>query len=749
MISIPDPITRLVPDSSLFEVRTGVEAEGVRVTPDACIARTPHPAVYGNKLTNPYITIDYCEQQVEVISPALVGDENTFNFVSLLREIVQQEAHTSGELLWPFSLPPRLPVHEDDIEIGIFDDSPRGRASRAYREDLAVRYGKKQQLISGVHYNFSFDERLIATLGEHNEVYMKVARNYHRFAWLLVYLLGASPQPSPENPFSVSKRNGSEGYRNHAEIFPDCSSLNNYITSVRRFVEQGLLSAPKELYSPIRLKPKDPQHLLESLEQDGIAYLEIRSVDLNPFEMAGITRLDLAFLHAFVLYLLFAEEPPTYACWLKDADTNVLRAADRGLDPDTVIKSAGGEVSLHQEAVRILEEITELAGKLGLSDDVRAGVEAALNRAQHPTEHLYSARIHELFKDESLFERGIELARGHQAQALRERWLTPGFEDWEMSTQLLIKEAIKRGIRVEPIDAHDNIIKLTDADGRIEYVQQATKTSADSYITPLLMNNKVVTKKILGEAGINVPRGVEFVAKDAEVALRAFVDKPCVIKPKSTNFGQGVTMFEHGADLEALMEATKVALAFDSVIIAEEFIAGKEYRFLVIGGKVAGVLHRAPAQVKGDGVSTIERLVELKNQHPYRSTGYRTPLISIQLGASEREYLARRGYTPASVPARDEVVLLRPNSNISTGGDSYDVTDVVAPYFKAQAEAAARAFHAAFCGVDMIIENLEDECSPWGIIEVNFNPAIHIHSFPMEGKERNIASLVLDTIFQR
>ena len=743
---LPNNIAERAHESGLFSLRIGLECEGVRVTPDARIARTQHPAIFGNKLTNPYITVDYAEQQVEVITPACPTEKQAYDFVRTLREIVEGEAKEQGEFLWPFSLPPRFVDSAKDIEIAHFDDSPRGQASRAYREELARRYGKEQQLISGVHFNFSFDERLLELCGGHNEAYMKVARNYHRYGWLLVYLLGASPDQTGKHPLSVSKRNGREGYRNQEEIYPDCSSLENYVKSVRNFIEQDFLSEPKELYSPLRLKPHDPRRVLESLEEQGITYLEIRSIDLNPFDEAGMALEDIRFMRAFVLYLLLAPEPPTYACWLHDADQNILQVADNGLDPHAQIKLEGAEVPLRKEAQRLVNEIAQLAHELALGDEVEAAVSSVSARAHDPENLLYAARIKRVTAEQGYFEAGVQLGQALQRQALKERWLTPGYEEWEMSTQLLIKEALKRGIVVEPIDVHDNILRLT-RDGRVEYVQQATKTSADSYITPLLMNNKVVTKKVLSEAGINVPEGLEFTRSETKHALRTFVGRPAVVKPKSTNFGQGITIFEQGADFATLCSAAEVAFGFDDVIIVETFVPGLEYRFLVIDGKVAGVLHRAPAQVRGDGVHTISELIAEKNKHPYRSTGYRTPLISIQLGPTELEYLAREHRDGQTIPGEGEVVFLRPNSNISTGGDSIDVTDKVASVFLERAGKAAQAFGAAFCGVDMIIENLDDPHSSWAIIEVNFNPAIHIHSFPMEGSERNIAALVLDTIF--
>ena len=746
-IELDETIARRRGDVALFAIKTGLECEGVRVTEDGHIAPTPHPEIFGNKLKNPYITVDYAEQQVEVISPVLSSEKETYHFMKALRKIVVLEARKSGELLWPLSLPPCVPGCENDIEIAHFDDSERGRASRAYREELARRYGMKKQLISGVHYNFSFSDELLELLGGRNEAYMKVARNYHRYGWLLVYLTGASPSKSPDYPWSISKRNGAAGYRNQAELYADCSSLERYCASVESFIKQGLLSEPKELYASVRLKPYDPHDVLGSLKKEGIAYIELRSLDLNPFELAGIAYDDVLFLHAFVLYLLLKEEAQTYPCWLRDADQNVLRVADGGRDPHLELNWGDERVNVHEAARLIMSEIEHLAQSLGLSRETIDAIERVGQRTEN-TERLYASLIKAGETSEGTIAFGLRYARENLVEAYSERWLTPGFEDWEMSTQLLIEEALKRGIRVEPIDAHDNIIRLIDKNGRIEYVQQATKTSADSYITPLLMNNKVVTKKILDEAGINVPEGIEFTHKESEQALAAFANRPAVIKPKSTNFGQGITIFEHGASRDQLRAAAEFAFSYDDVIIVEKYLPGLEYRFLVIDGEVVGVLHRAPAQVEGDGTHTIAELVEEKNKHPYRSTGYRTPLISIQLGATELAYLAREKRDASTVLAEGEIAFLRPNSNISTGGDSIDVTEDVAPLFKERAAQAALAFGAAFCGVDMIIENLEDASSSWGIIEVNFNPAIHIHSFPMIGKERNIAALILDTVFK-
>jgi glutamate--cysteine ligase len=178
-------------------------------------------------------------------------------------------------------------------------------------------------------------------------------------------------------------------------------------------------------------------------------------------------------------------------------------------------------------------------------------------------------------------------------------------------------------------------------------------------------------------------------------------------------------------------------------VLIETFIPGKEYRFLVVGDEVLGVLHRVPANVIGDGISTIEELVQKKNKDPLRGKGYRTPLETIRLDESAHLYLKQQHLTEKSVPEKDRCVYLRENSNISTGGDSIDYTDKVHETYKALAVAATKAMGATICGVDMMLVATDQPSEPYSIIEVNFNPAIHIHSFPYQGTERKIAAKLL------
>lgn len=320
-----------------------------------------------------------------------------------------------------------------------------------------------------------------------------------------------------------------------------------------------------------------------------------------------------------------------------------------------------------------------------------------------------------------------------------------GYDGLELSTQILIEEALNRGIEVEVLDWNDNFIRLIKED-RVEYIKQATKTSADTYIAPLIMENKEVTKHILREKGICVPNGIS--VKSPEEAMLNFnilKEKDLVVKPKSTNYGEGVVILKQQVSDEDLKNAVKFALEYDDTVMIEDFIEGMEYRFLVINNEVPAILHRVPANVTGDGVKNIEQLVFEKNKDPLRGEGYKTPLEKIKLGYVEKEYLVLQGKDFSYIPQRDETVFLRENSNISTGGDSLDFTDEVSAEYKRIAIEAARAVGAKICGADIIIRNIKEAPNPsnYSVIELNFNPALHIHDFPYKGENRHVEKHVL------
>ncbi|MCX7711397.1 MAG: bifunctional glutamate--cysteine ligase GshA/glutathione synthetase GshB [Clostridia bacterium] len=323
-----------------------------------------------------------------------------------------------------------------------------------------------------------------------------------------------------------------------------------------------------------------------------------------------------------------------------------------------------------------------------------------------------------------------------------------GYERLELSTQALISEAFNRNIEVNILDWDDNFIRLKKGN-KTEYVKQATRTSADTYIAPLIMENKEVTKIVLRENGINVPQGITVQSvSDATKDFNRFFGKNIVVKPKSTNFGKGVIILKDVQSQESYENAVDHALHYDTSVLIEEFIPGKEYRFLVIGDEVAAILHRVPANVIGDGIHTIEELVAEKNKDPLRGKGYVTPLEKIILGDVEKDYLQIHGKTIHYIPQSGETVYLRENSNISTGGDSIDFTDDILDEYKGIAVQAAKAAGAKICGADIIIQDIKaiPNDQNHSIIELNFNPALHIHDFPYQGQNRQVEKKVLDLL---
>lgn len=327
-------------------------------------------------------------------------------------------------------------------------------------------------------------------------------------------------------------------------------------------------------------------------------------------------------------------------------------------------------------------------------------------------------------------------------------FLLPGYEDLEISTQLVIREAIQRKIDWKILDRPENFLQFS-RNGHTEFIKEASKTRLDSYMTFLVMENKTVSKFVLKNAGIRVPEGSSFHTKEeAYQSYSEFRDLKKIIKPVTTNFGIGIEVSESGDAEGEFRRKIDRSFQHSQSIIIEEFVEGPEYRFLVLGGETVAVCNRVPANVKGDGIHSISDLVDKKNEDPRRGIGHRTPLEKIQKKETEREVLESAGWKWDSIPKIGEVVYLRKNSNISTGGDSVDWTDSVNPSFKTIAENAARSVGAAICGVDIISTGIQEQpnANNHAILEINFNPVLYIHDYPYEGKNRGVAGKVLDLL---
>ncbi|MGH2103466.1 sugar-transfer associated ATP-grasp domain-containing protein, partial [Aerococcus urinaeequi] len=183
-----------------------------------------------------------------------------------------------------------------------------------------------------------------------------------------------------------------------------------------------------------------------------------------------------------------------------------------------------------------------------------------------------------------------------------------------------------------------------------EIVKNANITSKDPYIGHYVMENKVVTKALLAEHGIHVPKSLEFNQFDEAMKVAAlYQDKAFVIKPKSTNMGIGISIFKKGATADEFKAALDIAFKEDHTVLIEDFAFGTEYRFYVQEGEVLSIVNRVGANVIGDGLSTVEDLVADKNKDPKRGRDHRSPLEIIQLGDIEVNTLKQQGFTPTDV----------------------------------------------------------------------------------------------------
>ncbi len=276
---------------------------------------------------------------------------------------------------------------------------------------------------------------------------------------------------------------------------------------------------------------------------------------------------------------------------------------------------------------------------------------------------------------------------------------------------------------------------------------QATVTSETRNIAVELASDKEETHKLLSDMGLPVPRQ-ELVYSERE-ALRALqrIGFPVVVKPLNANHGRGVSI--NLGDKEAVKVAVGQARKHSRGVLIESFIEGLDHRLLVVNGELVAASKRVPGHVVGDGVRTIEALMEEVNRDPRRGIGHEKVLTRLELDHQALRLLELKGYEAGSVPPEGEVVYLRSTGNLSTGGTAVDVTDQIHPDNREMAQRAAKAIGLDVAGVDFLTRDISRSYRVGGgaICEVNAAPGFRMHVAPSEGTPRDAAGPVLDMLF--
>ncbi len=399
---------------SFLKIGRGVERETLRYSDDWKIATSPHPQTLGAAFTHQWITTDYAESLLEFITPVSHDVNELLDQLTDIHHYTQ--SRIGDEKMWPMSMPCYV-GDESDIALAQYGRSNAGRMKTLYREGLRNRYGSLMQIISGVHFNFSFPEVFWDQLfGEQSpqqrqasksDAYFGLIRNYYRFGWLLPYFFGASPalcrsfvqgrntkmQFEQINgtyymPYGTSLRLSDLGYTNSEQNSLDIgfNSLEQYITGVdaairtpsEKFAQLGVkvsgehkqlnsnvLQIENELYAPIRPKrvAKGGEKPLGALKRGGVEYIEVRSLDVNPYSSIGLKKEQILFLDLFLTWCVLSDSEPMdgceLQCWHKNWEAVIQQGRKKGLQLQ--IGCDGETLSLQEWAKRIFKDFELIA----------------------------------------------------------------------------------------------------------------------------------------------------------------------------------------------------------------------------------------------------------------------------------------------------------------------------------------------------------------------------------------------------
>ncbi|HEX8903968.1 MAG TPA: hypothetical protein VF771_03960, partial [Longimicrobiaceae bacterium] len=312
------------------------------------------------------------------------------------------------------------------------------------------------------------------------------------------------------------------------------------------------------------------------------------------------------------------------------------------------------------------------------------------------------------------------------------------------STAAIVDEAVRRGIPVRRLNSY-SLVQL--GLGKNLRRIQAAMSDYTSAIAVEIAQDKDDTRRVLGNIGLPVPQGDTATTLDTALEVAREIGFPVLLKPLDASHGRGIS--GRLDDEEAVRAAWPVTSAYGRRVVVERYVHGRDYRVLVVDGRLVAVAERVPAHVVGDGRSTIRELIALANRDPRRGRGHTKTLTRLPDDGVTEDYLRTRGLSCASVPAAGEMVYLRATANLSTGGTSIDRTDEIHPDNVTSCEMAAGIVGLDIAGIDVLSPDISVPFRENGavIIEVNAAPGLRMHTHPTEGKPRNAGAPIIDMLY--
>ncbi|WP_371972097.1 glutamate--cysteine ligase [Acinetobacter sp. AL9] len=473
-------------DAALLQgMLRGIERESLRMQSDGFLSQQAHPQALGSALTHPHITTDYSEALMEFITPPQSSIQHALDYLRDIHSVVHQHLG-EGEKLWPLSMPCMLDETDDGIPLAQYGSSNIGRFKTLYRRGLGVRYGRRMQTISGVHYNLSFPEHLFAALQQHesdeqlkalslqdyrSHRYLGLIRNFIRLTPLVMFLVGASPSvcqcfmTGREHhllpllrgtlylPYATALRMGNFGYQNSAQkkLGIHYNDLTGYLDGLQKAVKtpylpfsrlglddatgepiqinDHVLQIENEYYSLVRPKqvPQEGETPSQALANRGIGYVELRAVDVNPYSPIGIDEHTAGFLEVLALYCLLQDSPALLDAEQSIIEKNQAEVVNRGRAPNAHIQEGDVKTPIEawgQQYVTAMQPLAALLDQSYATQLYSQALERMMARLHEVDETLSAHMIADTIRHGGTWGFGSYMAQQH-AHAYEQHSLRP------------------------------------------------------------------------------------------------------------------------------------------------------------------------------------------------------------------------------------------------------------------------------------------------------------------------------------